>query len=175
MLFLEKAARCMNNSNHKEKVFKTAFETGVRWSPLTMPQNTTEQSLCKRCVFHHNCICKMSICTDRTRTKNISDKWYQNLYNNENYRINIYLGKNQMYYSIPCRIIKTKRSSTFTTHAWKATGKSSLTHIFPLNCQATANVTISNVSWPPCHYRVRWMAHWTARTTSCDQMDNFNI
>ena len=28
MLFLEKAARCMNNSDHQEKVFKTAFELG---------------------------------------------------------------------------------------------------------------------------------------------------
>ena len=28
MLFLEKSARCMNNSNHHEKVFKTAFELG---------------------------------------------------------------------------------------------------------------------------------------------------
>jgi len=77
----------------------------------------------------------------------ISGKWYQNLYNKENYRINIYLGKNQMYYSIPCHnYIKTKWSSTSTTHAWRATGKSSLTHIVPLNCQATANVTISNIS-----------------------------
>ena len=29
MLLLEKAARCMNNSNHQEEVFKTAFELGM--------------------------------------------------------------------------------------------------------------------------------------------------
>ena len=73
-----------------------------------------------------------------------SDNWNQNPYNRENYRINIYFGKNQMYHRVLCHNIKMIKHIS-NAHI-KTTGKSSLTHIFPLNCQATANITISNIS-----------------------------
>ena len=40
MLFLEKAARCMNHSNHQEKVFKTAFE--LAWGKMIPINNASK-------------------------------------------------------------------------------------------------------------------------------------
>ena len=58
--------------------------------------------LCALTVRHHNCFCLMYVCIDRTHNHNILRKVESKPILQVNYRIiiNVYLGKNQMYYSI---------------------------------------------------------------------------